>query len=281
MTGSGRGRGTDTGAGGSGEPGRWLAGASDAPPGVVELLRAGRPAAAPPPEVRARLGHELATMSALAPARGPWWTFGAGALVAALGVGAWFGVAQLRTPEPPPGIATPQPSLVPKITSVPTSPTPPLAPPAAPVLAPPAPPPALPVSRASSSSRHPARPAGAAARASAPRGPGLASSTAAAPSDTLPAPSPVDPLAREAALVEEARGVVRARPAAALAVLDRHRREFPSGQLAAEREFLTIHALVQLGRGDEAEARGRRLVQQYPGSAYAQQVPALLARARR
>jgi hypothetical protein len=87
-----------------------------------------------------------------------------------------------------------------------------------------------------------------------------------------------DSLAREAALIEEARRTVRANPAAALQTLERHRREFPQGQLIAEREFVAVHALVLLGRADEAGARGHRLMREYPASAYAQQVPALLAR---
>jgi hypothetical protein len=252
------------------DPERWLEDPSAAPQGAVELLRAAARPTRPPPDVRARLGSKLAEMVAGgARPRPPLWHVGAGVLVAAVGVGAWLGIARLRAAPPAP------PAPVP-VASAPASPppvAPPVAPPpapeaAAPALAPPAPAPAE-TGRPAPAPRHaPSRIAE--ARRNLAR-------TAAAPAPGPAEAAPVgDSLAREAALVEEARRTVRDRPAAALAALERHRREFPSGQLTAEREFLAVRALLELGRRAEAEQRGHRLVEAYPGSAYAQQVPALL-----
>ena len=44
-------------------------------------------------------------------------------------------------------------------------------------------------------------------------------------------------------------------PSRALAALETHRREFPRGQLAAEREFLAVQALLQMNRIADAKKR--------------------------
>jgi hypothetical protein len=250
------------------DPERWLEDPSAAPQGAVELLRAAARPTRPPPDVRARLGSKLADMVAGgARPRPPLWHVGAGVLVAAVGVGAWLGIARLRAAPPAPPAPAP-------VASAPASPPPPAPEAAAPALAPPAPTPAP----------APAEP-GRAAPAPAPRHApsriaearrNLARSAAAPAAEPAEAAPAGDSLAREAALVEEARRTVRDRPAAALVALERHRREFPSGQLTAEREFLAVRALLELGRRAEAEQRGHRLVEAYPGSAYAHQIPALL-----
>src|SRR4029077_4348596 len=72
-----------------------------------------------------------------------------------------------------------------------------------------------------------------------------------------------DTLAREIALIDAARANLATAPAPALATLETHRREFPSGQLAAEREFLAVEALLGARRTDEARRRAAELASRY------------------
>jgi hypothetical protein len=88
----------------------------------------------------------------------------------------------------------------------------------------------------------------------------------------------VDPLTREAAILEAARGALDRDPARALALLDVHAATFPSGGLAIERELLAVDALERLGRFREAQARGTALLERSPGSIYEERVKALLER---
>ena len=88
-----------------------------------------------------------------------------------------------------------------------------------------------------------------------------------------------DMLTRELRLVDGARVELARHPSRAYDLLTRHAAEFPSGQLASEREVLLVDALIRLDRRAEAEARGRSLVTREPGSPYAQRVEALLASA--
>lgn len=86
----------------------------------------------------------------------------------------------------------------------------------------------------------------------------------------------VDPLDRELALIGAASAMQNSDPREALARYDQHAREFPRGQMAAEREFLAVSALHALGRDDEARDRGERLVAQHPSSPYASRARRLL-----
>jgi len=86
-----------------------------------------------------------------------------------------------------------------------------------------------------------------------------------------------DALTRELRLVDGARVELAARPEQARALLLRHAADFPSGQLASEREVLLVDALIRLGRRDEAEAHARSLVAREPGSPYAKRVESLLS----
>ena len=88
-----------------------------------------------------------------------------------------------------------------------------------------------------------------------------------------------DALTRELRLVDGARVELAQHPSRAYDLLVRHAAEFPSGQLASEREVLLVDALIRLDRRAEAEARGRSLATREPGSPYAQRVEALLASA--
>lgn len=95
-----------------------------------------------------------------------------------------------------------------------------------------------------------------------------ASMISAAPT---PAPSAsvakTDTLPRERALLEVARTAFGKNDAqGTLDALDRHRNEFPDGKLSEERDALTIEALVEAGKNDEARARGRQFHLSYPDS---------------
>jgi hypothetical protein len=89
--------------------------------------------------------------------------------------------------------------------------------------------------------------------------------------------SEIDPLAREAALLEKARSTLESDPALSLATLETHAAEFPSGTLRLERELLAVDALRRLGRFTDARTRGEALLARAPGSIYVERVRAILA----
>lgn len=96
---------------------------------------------------------------------------------------------------------------------------------------------------------------------------------AASDAGERPPPSAADP-EREVRLLRQAEVVLREDPAAALAILDRHEREFPTTTLAVEREALTVLALC--GAGRRIEGRGRRAAfsRSHASSGYAARVSA-------
>jgi hypothetical protein len=59
-------------------------------------------------------------------------------------------------------------------------------------------------------------------------------------------------------------------------VLETHRREFPRGQLAAEREFLAVQALLQMNHTADAKKRAEELGVHYPSSSYAARAARLI-----
>jgi hypothetical protein len=83
------------------------------------------------------------------------------------------------------------------------------------------------------------------------------------------APAPRDPgLARERTLLDMARTALsRGDSTAALSAADTHAREFPSSQLAEEREVLAIQALAAANRSPEARRRAAVFRMTYPKSA--------------
>lgn len=110
-------------------------------------------------------------------------------------------------------------------------------------------------------------------RADVPRVPEAeATSRAPVPQEIVKA----DDLDRELLLVEKAQGALRADPAGALATAAVHLREFPSGQLAQEREVVAIEALVALGRGEEATARAAAFRAKWPTSAHLRRIDTLV-----
>ncbi|MBL8923763.1 MAG: hypothetical protein JNJ54_33215 [Myxococcaceae bacterium] len=96
------------------------------------------------------------------------------------------------------------------------------------------------------------------------------------PVPRAPAPEPEDELARELALLDEARRDVVGAPQRALVVLERHRRQFPRGSLATEAELLRLEALVHAGRRDEAKALGAKLAGRDGAGPLAERVNRLL-----
>jgi len=98
-----------------------------------------------------------------------------------------------------------------------------------------------------------------------------------APVKVAPQPkASIDTLAEENALLDPARGKVEADPAGVLAAADAHRKKFPSGQLAADREYLAVRALKKLGRDDEAKTRGEAFLARFPSSPYSAYVRKLI-----
>lgn len=72
----------------------------------------------------------------------------------------------------------------------------------------------------------------------------------------------------ELALLENAQQALRGRPAHALALAKQHRREFPRGQFASEREMIAVEALLLLDRPGEARRRATHFERQYPRSSH-------------
>lgn len=105
----------------------------------------------------------------------------------------------------------------------------------------------------------------------------IASSGVVSPHVVPTAAAPEEPLVREASMLGAAVASIDSDPAAALANLDHHAREFPSGQMAAEREFLAVRALLNLHRDAEARVRGEALASRFPSSPYVARVRRLFS----
>lgn len=78
--------------------------------------------------------------------------------------------------------------------------------------------------------------------------------------------------ADESTLLRQAQAQLKSNPARALALTQEHRRRFPKGVLAQEREVIAIDALARLGQGSEAQKRARDFDERYPGSAHQRRV---------
>lgn len=80
-------------------------------------------------------------------------------------------------------------------------------------------------------------------------------------------PAAADPLLDELSLLRRASEASRrGEPQTALRLLRRHRRQFPAGELVAERQAATVFALCDVGRGDEARRAASRFVREHPTS---------------
>lgn len=92
---------------------------------------------------------------------------------------------------------------------------------------------------------------------------------------TEDAPPSVDPVAEEVAMLADARSALGAGEASrAIAVLARHRKRFPEGLLARERDVSWITALCVLGRVDEARTRAKAFLKSHGSSPHAAKVRA-------
>lgn len=110
-----------------------------------------------------------------------------------------------------------------------------------------------------------ARPALASALDPAPRR--RADPTAAKRFVRVDAGTPDERLAAERVLVERARSALaRGRQSDALVALREHRKRFKDGQLAEEREALTVAALASQGESEQARATADRFRKRYPKS---------------
>lgn len=96
----------------------------------------------------------------------------------------------------------------------------------------------------------------------------------ASPEVSLPAlekaPSlKLDPRVAEAELLEKARSLLAASPAAALKLTAQHGREFPKGRLGAEADLIAAQALLGLGNSEAARQRAEASLRRYPSGIYA------------
>jgi hypothetical protein len=108
---------------------------------------------------------------------------------------------------------------------------------------------------------------------SEPAPPAEAASASPQPS-TLP---PRNTLTDERVLLDQARRQLASdEPARALIFLDQHGQRFARGLLSEEREAMRINVLVQLGRKDEAKARGEAFAARFPNSIMGSSVRAAL-----
>jgi hypothetical protein len=84
-----------------------------------------------------------------------------------------------------------------------------------------------------------------------------------------------DTLALEESLLEQARRSIDS-PSRALALLREHERRFPSGELTAERLYLTAQTHARAGNGTAARHYARLLTERFPKSTYVPHVRSLL-----
>jgi type IV secretory pathway VirB10-like protein len=115
--------------------------------------------------------------------------------------------------------------------------------------------------------------------------PELAPPVAAPPTEATPVeparkppnarPSARDTLALEESLLERARESL-ATPARALSLLAEHERRFPSGELTAERLYLSARAHQKAGNTAQAQRYARTLAQRFPKSTYLAGLKSLL-----
>ncbi|MEZ4371577.1 MAG: hypothetical protein R3B07_12165 [Polyangiaceae bacterium] len=80
----------------------------------------------------------------------------------------------------------------------------------------------------------------------------------------------------EASILERARRSLSKDPAAALAATQEHKRLYPSGVLAQEREVIAIEALKRLKREGEAKSRAETFEAEHPESAHQRKVESIL-----
>jgi hypothetical protein len=96
------------------------------------------------------------------------------------------------------------------------------------------------------------------------------------PKQTADAPAATGSPRSEVEMLYDARDALKANPAKAFALAERHRSAYPTGGLAQEREVIAIEALSRLGRRDEAKRRAEGFALRYPGSVHRRKVESLV-----
>lgn len=76
----------------------------------------------------------------------------------------------------------------------------------------------------------------------------------------------------EAAFMTELRDLLRVSPGRALALARSGEQRFGATAVAAERSWVIVKALSELGRHDEARAEGKKLVEGHPGTRWSEDV---------
>jgi len=239
------------------EPTRWLESGA-APKEFADLLSAARPPRALDSVTKARSRRRLAAMTALPAAAGVMFWIKSVALGAVLGSVVTASVVAIKWPErqfttervPEARSNKPARAVVPVAASTALEPEP--EPSAQPHESP-------------------------SAVASAARPATVVSSASSVDRPNTPVPDEAtQKLEREIQLLERARQIMNANPTLALSTLDQHRREFGSGTLMLERQFLEVEALLRLGRRDQALARAADLRARAPGSFYERRLTQLI-----
>jgi hypothetical protein len=100
------------------------------------------------------------------------------------------------------------------------------------------------------------------------------------PAERIAPAASADPQA-ELALLQRAQASLDRDASGALALAERHARDYPHGLFTQEREILAIEALLKLRQRPAALARATEFAQRYPNSPHARRVRALLERAPR
>lgn len=116
-----------------------------------------------------------------------------------------------------------------------------------------------------------------------PEAPTVAPPAPVAKKTTPPAPPTRPPPPLTAASEDEELAQLQAAMAApsaaeSLALLEKHAARFPNSNLTQEREVLTVKALMQLERVDEARARAENFKQRWPTSPHLLRVQALVGK---
>jgi hypothetical protein len=246
------------------EPRRWKD-APDAPIGVRELLSSARTTRSLDDVARrrnaSRVGKLTVAPAAAAAAVGIWTKLAAAGVVGLAAVGTVVTVqAQREAPAPVAASTSPVSSMVPSVKAAPI---------AVPVAAP--------VEMQDEPAAEPER---VPAHAAAPRASAPVDAPEEEPAPTpapMAAPTAEPTLAAELSLLEEARAVLARDPLHALAALDSHRRRFPNGELADERDLMELDALRRAGRGADAADRARAWLARDPAGLHSTRVRAILA----
>jgi hypothetical protein len=82
----------------------------------------------------------------------------------------------------------------------------------------------------------------------------------------------------EVELLRQAQAQLTKDPKRALALTHEHKRRFPDGALAQEREVIAVDALSRLGDGEQAKKRADEFDRRYPDSAHRRKVGAAAGR---